>query len=277
MNYGSSTDNWEGWRWVRHYMIFTMRDIYTNVNLNSLTKFTSGSRRTEFKDILPWKISQMITKTLPISTRIVISYAIKRGIPFWVWRKVNGTETATSEFPNGGKAIVEQALASEESKKSKHGFCPPPSIPILPSTIIMGKLNLKFAYMCGGINLYGGSYNYMGWVIFITTLWLFPFFRNSQHSEKWSVSFRNFFRKSECIRSCWMHQELVNASWVVICQYTQFISKGLKKNTFCAFWAFTYIFVKYVGLLLIHSMNGLIILYFLLQEHNEKVSEVGIS
>ena len=29
------------------------------------------------------------------------------------------TETTTSEFPNGGKAIVEQILASEQRNKSK--------------------------------------------------------------------------------------------------------------------------------------------------------------
>ena len=46
-----------------------------------ILKFTSSSRSTEFKDILPWNISQMITKTVPISTRIVISYALKRFIP----------------------------------------------------------------------------------------------------------------------------------------------------------------------------------------------------
>ena len=38
---------------------------------------------------------------------------------------------------------------------------------------------------------------------YITTLSLFHFFRNNQHSEKWSVSFRNFFRKCECI-SCYL-------------------------------------------------------------------------
>ena len=37
-----------------------MRDIYINPNLNPLTKFISSSRSTEFKDILPWNISQMI-------------------------------------------------------------------------------------------------------------------------------------------------------------------------------------------------------------------------
>ena len=54
-----------------------------------LTKFTSSSR-TEFKDILPRNIFQMITNTILISRRIVISYVMKRGILFWVYWKVNG-------------------------------------------------------------------------------------------------------------------------------------------------------------------------------------------
>ena len=87
MNYGSSTTCWKPWRWVR----LSMRDKYTNSNLNPLTKFTSSSRSTEFKDILPWNISQMIMKTIPISMRIVISCAMKQGILFWIWWKVNGT------------------------------------------------------------------------------------------------------------------------------------------------------------------------------------------
>ena len=45
-----------------------------NSKLNPLSKFTSSSRSTEFKDILPRNISQMITKTVPISKWIVISY-----------------------------------------------------------------------------------------------------------------------------------------------------------------------------------------------------------
>ena len=49
----------------------TYREIYIYINsyLNPLTKFTSNSRSTEFKDILPWDISQIIRKTIPISTR----------------------------------------------------------------------------------------------------------------------------------------------------------------------------------------------------------------
>ena len=71
-------------------LICTMMDIYIYSNPNPFTKFTSGSRSTEFEDILPWNISQMITNTIPISTRIVISYVMKRGILLWVYWKVNG-------------------------------------------------------------------------------------------------------------------------------------------------------------------------------------------
>ena len=76
-----------------------MRDIYINFNSNPLTKFTSSSRSTVFKDILPWNITQMITKTISNSTRIVISYAMK-------WGKSMKTETTIlSEFPMKGKPL----------------------------------------------------------------------------------------------------------------------------------------------------------------------------
>ena len=54
----------------------TMRDIYITSNLNLLTKFSSSS--VEFRDILPRNISQMIMKTVPIHTRMVISYEMKQ-------------------------------------------------------------------------------------------------------------------------------------------------------------------------------------------------------
>ena len=57
----------------------------------------------------------MITKTIPISTRIVISYAMKE----FIGKSMETDTTTRSEFPNGGKDIVEQILASEERKKSK--------------------------------------------------------------------------------------------------------------------------------------------------------------
>ena len=74
----------------RFDLILKMRDLYINSNLNPLTKFTSSSRSTEFKDILPGKISQMITKIIPISTNRVINYVMKQGILFCIYWKVNG-------------------------------------------------------------------------------------------------------------------------------------------------------------------------------------------
>ena len=60
---------------MRLDIVFNTREID---NLNPLTKFTGSSRNTEFKDIVPWNICQMV----PISTRIVESYAMKKGMPF---------------------------------------------------------------------------------------------------------------------------------------------------------------------------------------------------
>ena len=65
LNYGSSTSSWKPWRWVKLDLRHPMRDIYINSNLNPLTKFISSRRSTEFKDILPWNASQMITKDRP--------------------------------------------------------------------------------------------------------------------------------------------------------------------------------------------------------------------
>ena len=98
-----------------------MRDIYIISNLNSLTKFTSSSSQsTKLKGILAWNISQIIVKSIPISTRILISNAKKQGIHCEYDGKSMETETTTwSEFPNGGKAIVEEILVIEEINKSK--------------------------------------------------------------------------------------------------------------------------------------------------------------
>ena len=62
-------------------LIILMRDIYIDSSLNLLTKFTKSSRSIEFKDVLPRNISQMMTKTIPISPKIVTSNAMKWGIP----------------------------------------------------------------------------------------------------------------------------------------------------------------------------------------------------
>ena len=96
---------------MRLDLIFSVRDIYINSNLNPPTKFTNSSRSIELKDILPWNIPQMITKTIPLSTRI--SRCEFDG------KSMESETTTWSEFCIGGKTIVEQKLASEERNKSK--------------------------------------------------------------------------------------------------------------------------------------------------------------
>ena len=90
MSYDSNTNSYKPWRWVRFDLKFRMKNIYINSNLNPLAKLTNSTRSTEFKDILLRKISQMVTRTIPIWARIVISQAMKYGIRFWIWQKVNG-------------------------------------------------------------------------------------------------------------------------------------------------------------------------------------------
>ena len=73
-----------------------MRDTYINSNLslsqNSLAAEALSLKISSHEESLKWsqRVSQMITKTVPISTRIIIKYAMKQGIPLWIWWKVNG-------------------------------------------------------------------------------------------------------------------------------------------------------------------------------------------
>ena len=117
--YKWKSDFYELWRWVRLHLILTIRDIYINSNLKPLTKFISNSRR-YLKGIFPWNISQMIIKTIRITTRIVMRYTIKQDILFWVWWKVNGnSDNNMIRISKGGKGIVEQILVPEDRNKYK--------------------------------------------------------------------------------------------------------------------------------------------------------------
>ena len=81
--------------WQQHNQLKTMGmnktwpDIYNERSMHQfqLAKFSFSSKNTLFKAVFPWNISQMITKTAPISTRITISCAVKRCIHFWLWKK----------------------------------------------------------------------------------------------------------------------------------------------------------------------------------------------
>ena len=117
MNYDSSRSSWKPWWWVRLDLIFPMRDIYINSNLN--TEFTKNSRSTKFKYIHPWNISQMITRNIPISTRIVISYAIKWDTSLGIWWKVNGNWDNMIRSSQWRQLHCSTNTSVEERKKNK--------------------------------------------------------------------------------------------------------------------------------------------------------------
>ena len=83
-----------------------------------ITKFTCSSRSTEFKDILSSNISQMIIKT--ITNQHENRWSSASCFEF-IGKWMETETTAWSEFPNWGKAFVEQILASEARNNSKRG------------------------------------------------------------------------------------------------------------------------------------------------------------
>ena len=96
MGYSSSTSSWKPYRLLILDLIFMIRDMCINFILNPLTKFTtSSSRGINFTDILPWKISLMITKIVSINRRIITICTIKRSIPFESEEKPMKTEPKT--------------------------------------------------------------------------------------------------------------------------------------------------------------------------------------
>ena len=98
-------------------------DIYINTNLNLLTKFTTSSKSTKFKNILTLNISQMYTNTVPINTRIAIGYAMKWGIPFWFWWKVHGKRgNKIIKICQWRESHCRTKLASKTAKESQSGI-----------------------------------------------------------------------------------------------------------------------------------------------------------
>ena len=68
---------------------------------------------------------------------------------------------------------------------TKHGFCPP------SRPIIIGGRNMKICQNFVGTKFFHFSYISRG-------------INHSELPEKWSVSGKNFFRKCECISSCYL-------------------------------------------------------------------------
>lgn len=117
---GGSTSNWNPRGWIRLDLIFMTRDIYINFNLDPITKFSTSKKSTEFKDDLLCYIPQMIMKTIPITTRIVISYTGNGVSCFEIDRKM---ETKWSEFPSRAKAIAGKNTTIRKKINQKKQDC----------------------------------------------------------------------------------------------------------------------------------------------------------
>ena len=78
-----------------------------NEEYTSVPTWNDRQKSLEAAEAPSLKVSSYATsKIIPTSTKITLSYAMKRGVP-------------KSEFPIGGKTFTEQTLVSEEKNKSK--------------------------------------------------------------------------------------------------------------------------------------------------------------
>ena len=72
------SDFYELWQQYKLLKTMEMSEVWPNTyNEGYIHQF-------QFEPTLLWNISQMTRKTIPISTRIVVSFAMKQGISFWV-------------------------------------------------------------------------------------------------------------------------------------------------------------------------------------------------
>ena len=124
-------DKWE-LTWYFQWGIYKSIPTWTHSK-----NFTSSSKSTEFKDILPWNISQIITMTVPISTRISKRNAMKQGIPLWTRWKVSGNWDNSMIRISQWRVIVEQILVSKEINKCQRSSPPTSSTRIGKSVLMM--------------------------------------------------------------------------------------------------------------------------------------------
>ena len=93
INYGSSTSSWKPRRLVRLDLILMTSlqwGIYTSIPIWTHSQNSLAAAEALSLNISSHGTSLKLSKTVPISTWIVISYTLKRGILLWVWQKVRG-------------------------------------------------------------------------------------------------------------------------------------------------------------------------------------------
>ena len=105
----------ENQRWMNIDLMLLIRGICINFNLNPVTKFSgTDNRSTYIKYTFPWNIYDMIKKSIPI--RIIIkSCEMKRSIPLWANRKVNGNWYQLSKYSEQRIRILHRTKNSVRS------------------------------------------------------------------------------------------------------------------------------------------------------------------
>ena len=81
MSYSSNLSSWKLKSYVKLELIYDEGYIHW-FQLGPTHKISTSSRSTKFRDILLWSISQLTTKTVQISMRIVVSSPMKRAVFF---------------------------------------------------------------------------------------------------------------------------------------------------------------------------------------------------
>ena len=98
MDYGSNKRGLKPWRWITMDVIFIMRNIEINLTWTHQKNSAAAIEAPSLNIPFHWNISQTNMKATPISTKTIISCAMKKGIAFWVWRKVNGNRDRKNKY-----------------------------------------------------------------------------------------------------------------------------------------------------------------------------------
>ena len=103
-------NHWDKW----DLTLYLQWRIYTSIPTWTHSQNSLAAEALSLKISSNGKTSQMTMKTISVSMRIVLNYAMKEGITFESDRKSMKTETTTrSELLTGVKTTVEQVLVSE--------------------------------------------------------------------------------------------------------------------------------------------------------------------
>ena len=113
---GSITSTQKPCRWMRPSLILLIR-IYTSIPTrthpkNSVIAVDGFS----IKNLLPYNISDIILKTIPISKRIIKPYSRKTRFSPWAKRKVDGNWSFIRNFSMRGMPLQNNGLRNQSKR-----------------------------------------------------------------------------------------------------------------------------------------------------------------